>query len=176
MIRTAPSLTDRSLSLACYLGLAPLTTFWRSRSSNSFVQHHRDQAMTAVFFLLVLFLAACLYDIVESFFFIEFPDFTGQIINRWGSFLAYLDYAEWLVIGALALLWISFLGLAIGGSTWQVPLLKRLAARPVLVRFSFIVNSLVLALVPLITFLALHAISLTRRMGQGGAVYFLYDE
>src|SRR5205823_13121039 len=64
----------------------------------------------------------------------------------------------------------------LAGSTWQVPLLKRLMRRPRVIRLSLLANSLVLFFVPLITVLALHATSLTRRSGGGAAVYFLYDE
>jgi len=132
--------------------------------------------MAAFAFFLMFFLAACLYDTGECFFIIQFPDFARQLIEQWGSFLAYLDYASWLLIVALVALWITLLGLTLAGSTWQVPLLKRLMRRPRVIRLSLLANPLVLLFVPLITVLALHATSLTRRSGEAAAVYFLYDE
>ena len=150
--------------------------FRRSRLANPFVQHHHAQAMAAFFFLLVLFLAACLYDTGECLFLIQFPDLARQLVDQWGSFLACLDYALWLPTVGILALWITLLGLALSGSTWQVPLLKQLTRRPQVIRLSFLANSFVLALVPLTAVLALHATSLTRRSGQSAAVYFLYDE
>ncbi len=176
IIATTPNLSNRLPSVAFYLGLAPLARFWRSRSSNTFVQHHYTQAMASAFFLLILFLAACLYDTGECLFLIYFPDFARQLINEWGFLLAYLDYATWLPIIIVVALWITLLGLAITGSTWQVPLLKRLARRPRVVQLSFVANSFILAIVPLTTVLALHATSLTRTSGFGASVYFLFDE
>ena len=138
IIATTPNLSNRLPSVAFYLGLAPLARFWRSRSSNTFVQHHYTQAMASAFFLLILFLAACLYDIGECLFLIYFPDFARQLINEWGFLLAYLDYATWLPIIVVVALWITLLGLAITGSTWPVPWLKRLARRPRVVQLSFV--------------------------------------
>jgi hypothetical protein len=176
MIATPPSPSDRLLSSAGYLGLAPLARLWRSRSSNPFLQHHHAQAMSAVFCLLLLFLAACLFDTAECFVAIRFPEFAQQLTERWGSFLVNLSHAMWLPILALIALWITLLGLALAGSSWQMPLLKRLLHRPWVTRVSFLANSIVLALIPLIAFFALHATSLTRRSSDNAAVYFLYDE
>jgi len=94
--------------------------------------------MASAFFLLILFLAACLYDTGECLFLIYFPDFARQLINEWGFLLAYLDYATWLPIIVVVALWITLLGLAITGSTWPVPWLKRLARRPRVVQLSFV--------------------------------------
>src|SRR5207249_8834670 len=165
--RRAATIANRGLSATQCTAL----TRWRHsrmlRSSNTFVQHHYTQAMASAFFLLILFLAACLYDTGECLFLIYFPDFARQLINEWGFLLAYLDYATWLPIIVVVALWITLLGLAITGSTWQVPLLKRLARRPRVVQLSFVANSFILAIVPLTTVLALHATSLTRTSGFG---------
>src|SRR5207249_10287804 len=94
--RRAATIANRGLSATQCTAL----TRWRHsrmlRSSNTFVQHHYTQAMASAFFLLILFLAACLYDTGECLFLICFPDFARQLINEWGFLLAYLDYATWL--------------------------------------------------------------------------------
>jgi len=104
MIATTPNLFDRLLSVAHYLGLGPLAKFWRSGSSNTFVQHHHAPAMAAGFFLLMLVLAACLYDTGECLVVIYFPEIASQLIDNWGPFLACLRYATWLPIVAVVAL------------------------------------------------------------------------
>jgi hypothetical protein len=172
---TSPSPSDRLLSTAGYFGLDPLVKFWRSRSPNPFLQHHHAQAMSALFCVLLLFLAACLFDTAECIVFVQFPHFAQQLIDRWGWLLVYLDYAMWLPMLAIVALWVTLLGLAVAGSSWQVPLLKRLLQKPWVTRVSFVANSIFLALIPLIAVLAFHATSLTRRNSDNAAVYFLYD-
>jgi hypothetical protein len=176
MIATPPSPSDRLLSASYYLGLAPLTRFWRSRSSALFLRHHYAQAMAAFFLLLILFLADCIFEGAECFVLIQFPALEQPLVARFGSFLPYLENAGLLVIAALMALWVTLLGLALAGSVWQVPLLNRLSRRPWPLRLSLFANSLALVLIPFVVVLAAWATSLTRRMVEDAKVYFLYDE
>src|SRR5579871_4273779 len=105
MIATPPSSTDRLLGASYYLGLAPLTRFWRSRSSDLFLRHHYEQAMTSFFCLLILVLAGCFFEGGECFILIQFPVLEQPLVSRFGSFLPFLDDAELVVIAALLALW-----------------------------------------------------------------------
>ena len=60
--------------------------------------------MAAFFYLLLLFIAACIFDTIECFILIQFPDVSQQLINQWESVLGYLDYALWLPMVGLAAL------------------------------------------------------------------------
>jgi hypothetical protein len=174
---TRPSVLERCLSLACYLGLAPLTKLSRSCSSNSFVQHHRAQSMAAFFCLLLLFMAYIgIVYIALSVAIILFPDFLQQLIERFGWLGVYVNYAVYLPVLGLVAIWMTLLGLAAKGSMWQMPLLKQLSRKPRVIRFSFFANCLLWVLVPIVTFLAVYTTSLTQRSREGAAVYFLYDE
>jgi hypothetical protein len=176
MFAPRSSLFNRFLSACCYLGLAPLTKLLPRPSSDPLLEHHKVQAMSALFLLLLLFLAACAVDTAEIILLVGFPDLGRYLVARFGEVAALLDYAKYAALGMLGILWISLLGLAVRGSTWKVPLLKRLSERKWIIRFSFAVNSVVLVLIPLAATFAVHATSLTRRSAEGAAVYFLYDE
>jgi hypothetical protein len=167
---------NRLLSTSYYLGLAPLTSLFRCRSSNPLLQHHRAQAMSAFFLLFLLFLTACLIDTAETILFVEFPDLAGSLVTRYGWAAVLLDFGSYAALVLAGILWISLLGLAVRGSTWKVPVLKQLSERKWIICFSSIVNSVVLVLIPLVAIFAVHATSLTRRSTDGASVYFLYDE
>jgi hypothetical protein len=87
MIAAPPSPSDRLLGASYYLGLAPLTRFWGSRPSSLFLQHQYTQAMAAFFFLLMLFLADCLFESGECFVLVQFPRLEQPLVARFGSFL-----------------------------------------------------------------------------------------
>ena|ERR1039458_9210326 len=169
---TSPSLSDRLLSLAGYFGAAPLTRFWRSRSSDPFLQHHFAQAMAAFFVLLLWFFVSLFVDLAKFCILIRFPDLDRRL-DPWELDLT---CALLLVLGALVVLWIALLGLALGGSSRQIPLLKQLTRRSWVICLSSIANSFALALIPAIAVLACHATSLTRTSREDAAVYFLYDD
>ena len=176
MIATSPSPYDRLLGASYYLGLAPLTRVRRSGSSGFFLQHHYAQALAAFFLLLILFLADCIFECAQCFVLVQFPGLEQPLVARFGSLLPYLDDAELLVIAALLALWAALLGLALAGSTRQVPLLKRLSMKPWPLRISFFANSMLLTLIPFVSIFALWATSLTRRSVEDAKVYFLYEE
>lgn len=169
----APSpLSARLLSVACYLGLAPVASFWRSRSSDPVFRHHFAQSMAAFFLLQLWFWASFLFEVGAMFILIRFP----ELDRRLDTLEFYLMCALLLILVLLMILWLVMIGLALAGSSRQIPWLKQLARRTGIIRFSFISNSLVLACIPLAVALAVYATSLTRTSREGAAVYFLYDE
>jgi hypothetical protein len=127
--------------------------------------------MAAFFVLLLWFLVVLLLDITEWITLVHVPAFAAG--NRW---LLFPGYAMLLLLGALGVLWLTLLGLALAGSKRQIVLLKRFARTPWIIRFSVVVNSFLLALIPLVAVLACHAASLTRTSRAGATVHFLYDE
>lgn len=126
--------------------------------------------MAAFFFLLLLFVAVLLLDITQWIALVHFPEFN---LRRWEM---YLGYVMWLLAAALGVSWLALLVLALAGSTHAVVLLRRFTRKTWIIRFSFVANSFLLALLPLIAVLAWHAASLTRTSRASAAVHFLYDE
>jgi len=171
-----PGNGERLFGFTYYLGLAPLTRYYRRPSDNSFLSHHYSQAMAALFLLLLCFLAACLYDAAECILYVRFPALAQRLMDEWGNVLAYLDYVFLLAIVVIALLWIALASRSLAGSTRQFSVVRCFAGTAWVLRFSFLANSLILALVPVIAVFALYATSLTRRNTENAAVYFLYDE
>ena len=106
------------------------------------------------------------------FILIRFP----ELDRRLDPFELGLTYALLILLGALFLMWITLLGLALAGSSRQMPLLKHLTRRPRIIRFSSLANSFALALILPISVLAFQATSMTRPCHEGADVYFLYDE
>jgi len=157
------SLYDRLLSVCCYLGLAPLTKLLRRPSPDPLLEHHRIQAMSALFLLLLLFLAACALDTAETVVFVGFPDLGQHLIARFGQMAVLLNYARTGVVVLLGMFWISLLGLAVQGSAWKVPLLKSFSERKWIIRLASVANMVVLVLIPLVATFAVYATSLTRR-------------
>jgi hypothetical protein len=74
------------------------------------------------------------------------------------------------------LAWLGGLLLALAGSWRTLPLIGRLARRPLLLRLAMAGNALLLAGAALTAALALHASSLTRNDDEPAAVYLLYGE
>jgi hypothetical protein len=72
--------------------------------------------------------------------------------------------------------WLGGLLLAMFGSQRALPLIVRLARRPLLLRLAFAGNTCLLAAAALTTALALHASSLTRDDDEPAAAYLLYDD
>jgi hypothetical protein len=167
------SLAERCLSVAWYFGLAPFLRSWRPIASNAFIDHHYAQAMAAAFVALVWLFVDAVVEAGETLFLIHFPDSARTFINQWEP---YLTYAMLLPLVVVAGLWMGSVGLALAGSTRPMLLLKRIARKPQLVRVGFGANSFALALVLIVVVLTVHATSLTRRHGEGAAIYFLYDE
>jgi hypothetical protein len=166
--------SQRWLSAGCYLGLAPLIRFSRSRSADAFVDHHYRQAMAGLFLFGLWFLVVLLLDVLEWIGLMSFPDFGEQHLRRWG---AYVGYAAWSLLGAWLLMWMVLAGFALAGSTRALPLVKRLTGHPRILRVAFGANCLVLLLLPLFAVLCFHATTLTRtNRHPAAAVYFLYDE
>jgi hypothetical protein len=124
--------------------------------------------MAAFFVVLSVLLMAFLYAAGEALIYINFPDFYRRFNPG--------ETVELAVLFALTALWLLLIGLSLAGSTWPVPLLKRFAHSPWVVRFSLVGNSLALALMAFTTVLAFHATSLTRTSREDSMVYFLYDE
>ena len=124
--------------------------------------------MAAFFVMLLVLSLVFLLAAGETFIYVNFPNFTHGFYPG--------EALELTLLLALAALWFLLIGLSLAGSIWQVPLLKRLATRPWVVRFSSIGNSLVLVLIALTIVVAFHATSLTRKSRKDAAVYFLYDE
>ncbi|HXT40539.1 MAG TPA: hypothetical protein VN887_11030 [Candidatus Angelobacter sp.] len=165
--------TKRCSGTACYLGFYPLLRLWRGPVTDAFVALHCARAMAAGFVALAWLLVDALFEASEMFLLICFPDFARPFIEHWEP---YLTYALLLPLIVLVGLWMASLGLALAGSTRPIPVLKRVARWPGAVHLSYAANSLVLALLPIIVLLVVHATSLTRTSGDGAAVYFLYDE
>ena len=173
---TRPDLSNRILSAACYLGLAPLARLWRARSG-PFVQHHQRQAMAALFCgFLLLTTVFGLFELGLSAFFILFPKVEESMTEHWGWLGEYAGYALWLPMLALAAVWLTLLGLALAGSTWPIPGLRALSDRAWVVRGTFCANAVAWLLLPCLLVFGLYAVSLTQRSREGAAVYFLYDE
>jgi hypothetical protein len=125
------------------------------------------------FLLLLIFGGLLLREIGWWVMLVYLPQLAPHFENPWNI---RLSYALWLPIVAAVAVWIMLIGLALAGSSRQLPLLKQLARKRWIVRFSFLVNSVALALLPLVVVLAFHATSLTCKSRESAAVYFLYDE
>jgi hypothetical protein len=133
--------------------------------------------MAAFFCLLVIVGTAFFFsEILLAGFLILFPHLGERLIERWGWLGVYIGYVLLLPALAFGALWLALLASALSGSTREIPFLRRLTCKPLIVRFSSAANHLVWLLVPLITVFALYSTSLTRRSGEGAAVYFLYDD
>jgi hypothetical protein len=173
---SSPGLSSRFLAAGYYFGLAPLTRHRPSGSSDSFRDHHYGQAMAALFVMLVVFLAACLFESAEWFVAIKFPAHKHGAASRFEWVAWCLDYAELGVFAGALVLWVGLLGLAAAGSTPKVPVLNRLVRKAWAIRVAFLLNCVGLTSVPLVLVFGVQATSLTRRSSNRAAVYFLYDE
>lgn len=162
---------QRLLCVGCYLGLAPLVRLFRSRFAHPLLRHHYLQAMAGFALFLVWFLGTLLFDATEWITFMYFPNFGVRPAWR-----VYVDYVPWLLFAGLVLMWLLLIGFAVAGSTRQIRFLHALTRRPAVVRLSLIVNTLVLAVIPIVALIALHGVSLTQKNRDGAAVYFLFDE
>lgn len=163
------SYPGRLLGAACYFGFAPAVSLVR-RLPSTFFQHHRAHALGMFFLCQMWFVAVLVLDIGEWIALVQFPDLTRH--KEW----LYVEYAAWALLAGLGVFWMMLVLSALRGSTGEMPLLTRLTRWPWVIRFSFVINSIALALIPILAVLALHATSLTRTNGPPAAVYFLYDE
>ena len=165
----SPAPLARILSLACYLGLAPMIRLWRSRSSDPFFRHHYLQSMAAFFLALLWLCAIFLFETGVTIIQVRFPEL-GWRLHAWEFYLIFI------MLALLVLFWVALVGLALAGSSRQMPLLKRLTHSAWVIRLSLISNAMVLVIVPIVAAVAVYATSLTSTNREGSAVYFLYDE
>ena len=128
--------------------------------------------MAGLFVLQWWFLTAFIFNAAAMFILIHFPD----LDRRLDPCELGMTYALLALLGALFVVWIVLLGLALAGSSRQLSLLMHLTRRPWVIRFSTLANSFALALILPIAVLAFHATSMTRPSREGADVYFLYDE
>ncbi len=167
-----PGPGERLLGLACYLGLAPLVHLRPSSFRTLFLRKHFAQSMAILFLFLSWFTVALLIDATEFLILIWLPD-----LDRWlGLSEFYLTCLLLLLFGAVAVLWMASVILAIAGSSRQVPLIQKLAGVSRINRVCVAANLVLLALIPITAGLAWHATSLTKRIDGGARVYFLYDQ
>jgi len=167
------TVADRLLSASSYFGLAPLTRCWRARSSSEVVEHHFSQAMAAIAVWLVVLLAAGAWESIECLIYIKFPGVEEHPVL---SFVfSSLDILELCLLLVFLPLFAALTALALLGSTRQVPLLKQLIRKRWPVQISFMLNSSVVVLIPVMMAFAVWATSLTRRSTSEAKVYFLYD-
>jgi hypothetical protein len=132
--------------------------------------------MAGFFAMLVVFLAAWVFESAECLVAIEFPELTRDAASRFERAVWCLDYVELGLFAGVLVLWVGLLGLAVGGSTLKVPVLNRLMRKAWAIRLAFLLNCLGLASAPTVLFDGVHATSRTCRSSDTAAVYFLYDE
>jgi hypothetical protein len=162
---------SRLLALACYLGLAPLVWLLRWRREDAYVEHHAARALTLLFLLGVLLLLGLVTLGVVTYVMVYQPEVLETVVAHTGDGLDYtfpIFLALWVLVGLVQV------GLGLAGSVRDLPLLGRLARKKVVVRLGFAGNLLFWAGAVVVTALAAHATSLTRRQGPA-SVYVLYD-
>jgi hypothetical protein len=165
-----PGLVSRLLSLLSYLGLAPVLSALRVRWDDPFRRHHRDQALALLLILQVGIVLELVLEVGSLYFFPHFPRLTRALVEaRW------LGYVVLGVLLAWALTWAVAVLLALAGSSWGLPLVRRLARSRRWIRVSFAGNALALVGLAAFAGVATHAVSLTRQRGPA-AVYLLYDD
>ena len=166
-----PSWKTRGLALTFYTGAAPLFYFSSSRKRDAFLKHHYSQA--AAIFLLLLIIVILLASVVaaltyamihqRAFYDDTHPEGRALQIIRW-------LFLSWAVFWAYAA------GLALLGSTTEMPIVAFLTRRrfvtPTSVAVCFLIWLLVLAGLPL----SIHALSITRQDEAPGKAYLLYED
>jgi hypothetical protein len=172
-----PGWKDRLAAVAFYFGLAPLLRPFRFRRDDPFVEHHAAQALATVLLFLAVLLGDCLYWLGLSYLLVYRRDLYERLppLGRWGApvrdvLLFAPVFLGWLIA------WLGGLMLALSGSRRTLPLIGRLARRPLLLRLAFAGNASLLAAAALTAAAALHASSLTRDDDAPAAAYLLYDD
>lgn len=163
---------ERLRAAACYLGLGPLVKSRGSVSGEAFFGQHFAQAMVALFLFATWVVVAVSIDISKFLILIWFPDLDSKLDQL--EFC--VTYVLLLALGVFMVLWSALLALALAGSSRKLPVIRRLTGLHWMFRFSSMANRILLALIPMVGVLTWHAASLTRRCGDSGAVYFLYDD
>jgi uncharacterized membrane protein len=172
-----PAWKDRLAAAVYYFGLAPVLRPLRFRRDDPFVQHHAAQALATILVLLAVLLGGFLYLLGLSYLLVYRRDLyeclppMGRLAAPVRDTLLFTP-----VLLAWLLLWLGGLLLALVGSRHTLPLIGRVARRPLLLRLAFAGNVSLLVVAALTTVLALHASSLTRDDDKPAAVYLLYDD
>jgi len=110
------------LSLLAYLGLAPVLSALRVRWDDAFRRHHRDQALALLLVLQAGIVLEVLLEVAALYFVVHFPGLTRVLVEaKW------LGYVVLGVLLAWALAWAVAVLLALAGSSWGLPLVRRLA-------------------------------------------------
>ncbi len=172
-----PGWNERLGAAVFYLGLAPLLRLFRFRRGDSYVQHHAAQALVTILAFLAVFLGYGLYWLGLSYLLVYRRDLYERLpsLGRWDAPVRDVLLFAPAFLGWL-LAWLGGLLLALFGSRRTLPLIGRLARRPLLVRLALAGNACLLATAALTIALALHACSLTRDDDEPAAVYLLYDD
>jgi hypothetical protein len=176
MVTVLPSLIERLLSATCYVGMTPLVRIWRGSCSRPLLDHHASQATAAFALVLLALFAVTLFDIAECVLLVQFPTLGLPPSISSTSYQTFLDSAMRVLSVSFGLAWMISIGLALAGSSFRVPLLKRLSRCRWVVRPSLVVNSISLGLVPILAGFAFYSSSLTQTNHGKGEVYFLYDD
>jgi uncharacterized membrane protein len=168
---------DRLAAAAFYFGLAPLLRPLRFCRDDPFVQHHAAQALATILVLLAVLLGGFLYWLGLSYLLVYRRDLYECLPPLGRTSAPVRDTLLFApVLLAWLLLWLGELLLALVGSRRPLPLIGRVARRPLLLRIAFAGNVSLLVTAALTTVLALHASSLTRDDDKPAAVYLLYDD
>jgi hypothetical protein len=140
------------------------------------VQHHAAQALATILAFLAVLLGGCLYWTGLSYLLVYRRDLYERLppLGGWDAPVRDVLLFAPVFLGWL-LAWSGGFLLALFGSRRTLPLIRRLARRPFLLRLAFAGNTSLLAAAALTTALALHASSLTRDDDEPAAVYLLYD-
>jgi uncharacterized membrane protein len=150
---------------------------FRFRRNDPFIQHHVGQALATVLLLLVVLVAYCLYFAGLSYTGVYRRDLYERLPLPAGWTPPVRDALLFAPLPlAWLLLWLGGLLLALSGSRSVLPLVGRIARRPLLLRLALAGNTVALAVVALIATTAIHASSLTRDDDEPASAYLLYDD
>lgn len=129
--------------------------------------------MAAFFLIIIVLIGACGWESTECLVYIHFNLLERHVVIR--TIMSILDRVELFALLSFPPLLLSLVVLALCGSDWQVPLLKRLAKMRWPLQIASIINSGLLFSMPLVGIVLVWALSLTHRSFDGAKVYFLYD-
>jgi hypothetical protein len=171
-----PGWAKRLVAITFYLGLAPLLRPFRFDRSDSFLRHHSAHALATILTFFAAVLGSLLVWLALSYLLVYQRDLyegipaLGLDIPVRDGLLISPFFVAWLPA------WLGGLVVALLGSRRTLPVIGRLTRRPFLLRMAFAGNTALLAVVAIITAIALHASSLNRDDDEPAAVYVLYDD